>query len=58
MDKKSQLKKLWFWWVNEDGGRSLRGTGKLEEIERVLFGDLCDECDGNGFHYSHCVKNE
>jgi len=30
------LKKLWIWWVNEKG-TELRGTQKLEEIEKVLF---------------------
>ena len=35
--KKYLLKKLWLWWINFDNGRELRGTGKLEEIEKILF---------------------
>jgi len=34
--KRWLLRKLWFWWINEDNGRYLRGSGKLEEIEKLL----------------------
>jgi len=38
--KKKILQKLWIWWINEDDGWNLRGTGKLEEIEKYLFPNM------------------
>ncbi len=31
------LRSLWLWWINSSDGRELRGTGKLEEIEKYLW---------------------